>query len=132
MQPPWKKVSLFSSNPPQKIRSCQGLPPFCKFAARFKKQERGCRLFPVPSFLISFCVKVGMHMCWSLSLITFQALQLHDFSLQFSSLHTWQVYINWKIWKGLLLKICDLNTKYLRLKSPKYKAKLKLQKNYVI
>ena len=27
--------------------------------------------------------------------------------------------------------ICDSNTKYLRLESPKYKAKLKLQKNYI-
>ena len=86
----------------------------------------------VPSFLISFCIKAGMHMCWSLSLITFQTLQLQYFSIQFSSLHTWQIYINSKIWKELFLKICESNKKYLRLKSPKYKAKLNLQKNYYI
>ena len=127
-----KVTSLFSSNPPQKIRSCQGPPSFWKFATRFKKQKWGCRLFPVPSFLISFCIKIGMHMCWSLSLITFQALQLQYFSIPFSSLHTWQIYINSKIWKELFLKICESNKKYLRLKSPKYKAKLNLQKNYYI
>ena len=88
--------------------------------------------FPVQPFLISIRIKAGMHMCCSLSLITFQVLQLQYFSLQFSSLHTWQVYINSKIWKELFLKICESNTKYLRLKSPKYKAKLNLQKNYYI
>ena len=88
--------------------------------------------FPISSFLISFSIKSGMHMCWSLSLKRFQALQLPYFSIQFSSLHTWQVYINSKIWKELFLKICESNTKYLRLKSPKYKAKLNLQKNYYI
>ena len=74
-----------------------------------------------------------MHMCWSLLLITFQALQLQQyFSLQFFSLQTRQVYMESKIWKELFLKICESNTKYLRLKSPKYKAKLNLQKNYII
>ena len=136
MQSPWKKSTVsFSATPLKKSRSCQDPAPFLKIWCKVRKAERRVQIIwgvPVPSFLISFCIKAGMRMCWSLSLITFQALQLQYFSIQFSSLHTWQVYINSKIWKELFLKICESNTKYLRLKSPKYKAKLNLQKNYYI
>ena len=131
-----KKSTLsFSANPLKKFGSCQDPALFFKIPYKVRKAESRVQTIwgvPVPSFLISFCINANMHMCWSLSLITFHALQLQYFSIQFSSLHIWQVYINSKIWKELFLKICESNKKYLRLKSPKYKAKLNLQKNYYI
>ena len=136
MQPSWKKspLSLPVTLPSESLGF---INPhlFLKIWYEVQKAERRVQTLwwsPVPSFLISFCIRAGMHMCWSLSLITFQALQLQYFSIPFSSLHTWQIYINSKIWKELFLKICESNKKYLRLKSPKYKAKLNLQKNYYI
>ena len=111
MQSPWKKSTLsFSAIPFKKFRSCQDPVPFLKIWYKVGKAERRVQTIwgvLVPSFLISFCIKAGMHICWSLSLKTFQALQLLFFSIQFSCLHTWQVYINSKIWKELFLKICE-------------------------
>ena len=53
------------------------------------------------------------------------------FSSYLTSLHKFKNLKSFKVFK-LFLKICESNTKYLRLKSPKYKAKLNLQKNYYI
>ena len=90
---PLKKKSTlsFSANPLKKFGSCQDPALFFKIPYKVRKAESRVQTIwgvPVPSFLISFCIKAGMHMCWSLSLITFQALKLQYFSLQFSSLHT--------------------------------------------
>ena len=53
------------------------------------------------------------------------------FSSYLTSLHKFKNLKSFKVFK-LFLKICESNTKYLRLKSPKNKAKLNLQKNYYI
>ena len=120
-----KKSTLsFSTKPLKKFGSCQDPALFSKIPCKVRKAERRVQTIwgvPVPSFLISFCINTDMHMCWSLSLITFHALQLQYFSIQFSTLHIWQVYINSKIWKELFWKICESNKNYLRLKSPKQK-----------
>ena len=130
-----KITSFFPSNSPQKISALSSPRPLFENLVRgSKSRKEGADYMGIPIPLSSYFLlhKSRYAHVWSLSLITFQALQLQYFSLQFSSLHTRQVYINSKNWKELFLKIWDSNTKYLRLKSPKYKAKLNLQKNYYI
>ena len=130
-----KITSFFPSNSPQKISALSSPRPLFENLVRgSKSRKEGADYMGIPIPLSSYFLlhKSRYAHVWSLSLITFQALQLQYFSLQFSSLHTRQVYINSKNWKELFLKIWDSNTKYLRLKSPKYKAKLNLQKNYFI
>ena len=143
MQPPGKKSPLpLPANPLKRFRSCQVhplpplLPPFGNFGTRFKKQKGRCRLYGDSQyhlFVFPFLHKSRYaHVLESLFNnilgLTVAVLLLTTvfFSSYLTSLH------KFKNLKRTVFKDLWHKYKYLRLKSPKYKAKRKLQKNYII
>ena len=133
---PLKKVtSLFPGNPPSKNLGLIKPPLFENLVRGSKSRKEGEDLVGIPSPIFPHLLlhtSRYAHVLESLfnkvpGLTVAVLLTTVFFSSYLTSSY------KFKNLKRTAFKICDTNTKYLRLKSPKCKArKLKLQKNYYL